>query len=653
MRSLQVGRQRRRFGFALAVILVSCASLPANAAERARLVDDRPFQVLDTPLAVGTLVSLEPISLDDGTRIVLEVSRIEPFTKDAQIVVHGRDGDSLAPLPSDRWFTGRVEGDSESFVMLARGRSLRGFIATGGRVATIGSAENVYGPGAQGPTVIDSFDPLTDAPPEMRWFTCGTEALPTPARALAAAPADRRALTSVMYFAGIAIETDNELYVKKGSSSIALAQYVGDLFASISAIYQRDLLVTLQVNYLSIWTTASDPWSTTDSESALYEFGDYWHANRGGIPRTTAHLLSGRNLGGGIAWIGTICGGDFSTGSHFGGGYGLTGNLSGTAPANLTTTYWDFYAVSHEIGHNFGSPHTHCYSPPVDMCYSGETGCYSGPTSVPAVKGTIMSYCHLLPGGYGNVKMFFGVAGEPSQAVTTLMRGSYIEHASCLGTMAGPVVSSIFPASGPTSGGTSVTISGSGFTAPATVKIGGTAATSIVAVNATTITAHTPARAAGAADVSVVVSGNQGMTLAGGFTYTGTVAPPPAPRTTFHTLSPCRVLDTRNANGALAGPALAPNAARVFVVKGTCGIPAAAGSISVNLTVIPAAAGRIVVYPGNGTDPGTSSVSFNSGQVRANNAILLLSTDGTGSIGVLNGSTGANQFVVDVTGYFQ
>ncbi len=155
-----------------------------------------------------------------------------------------------------------------------------------------------------------------------------------------------------MYYAGIAVETDYELYAKFNSTT-GLASYVGDLFAYASQVYQRDVLVTLQVNYLSIWTTSADPWTaTTSSSNALSEFVNYWNANRTGVPRSTAHMLSRRSLGGGIAYLNALC-------SSF--GYGVSGNLAGVAPTNISTTYWDFMVVTHELGHNFGSPHTHCY----------------------------------------------------------------------------------------------------------------------------------------------------------------------------------------------------------------------------------------------------------------------------------------------------
>src|SRR4030095_8362787 len=86
---------------------------------------------------------------------------------------------------------------------------------------------------------------------------------------------------------------------------------------------------------------------------------------------------------------------------------------------------------------------------------------------------------------------------------------------------AGPGVTSVTPNSGPSAGGTSVTVSGSNFVTGATVTFGGTAATHVTVVNATTITATTPAHATGAVSVVVTNPDTQTGTLANGFTYLG------------------------------------------------------------------------------------------------------------------------------------
>ena len=85
-----------------------------------------------------------------------------------------------------------------------------------------------------------------------------------------------------------------------------------------------------------------------------------------------------------------------------------------------------------------------------------------------------------------------------------------------------PSVTSVSPNSGPTGGGTAVSISGSNFLAGASVSFGGTAAGSVTVVNSSTITATTPAHAAGAVSVVVTNSDGQSGTLASGFTYTST-----------------------------------------------------------------------------------------------------------------------------------
>jgi hypothetical protein len=90
-------------------------------------------------------------------------------------------------------------------------------------------------------------------------------------------------------------------------------------------------------------------------------------------------------------------------------------------------------------------------------------------------------------------------------------------------TLPAPSIASVVPNSGFTSGGTTITINGANFFIGATVSVGGVAATNVVRVSATRLTANTPPGAAGAANVMVTNTDTQSVTLTGGFMY---VAPP-------------------------------------------------------------------------------------------------------------------------------
>ena len=82
---------------------------------------------------------------------------------------------------------------------------------------------------------------------------------------------------------------------------------------------------------------------------------------------------------------------------------------------------------------------------------------------------------------------------------------------------------SVTPPSGTINGGTPVTLHGYGFEPGATVTFGGLPATDVVVVSSTTITAVTPAHAAGAVDVSVTQD-SATSTLHDGYQYVVSLA---------------------------------------------------------------------------------------------------------------------------------
>jgi len=124
----------------------------------------------------------------------------------------------------------------------------------------------------------------------------------------------------------------------------------------------------------------------------------------------------------------------------------------------------------------------------------------------------------------------------------------------------------------------------------------------------------------------------------------------------FFTVTPCRVADTRNPNGPQGGPALSGGVERVFPVGGVCGVPLAAQAVSVNVTVTgPSALGSLRFGPGTCSNlPLTSTINFDAGRTRANNAVLPLATDGTGGLAVVPSFSGSGtvQLIIDVNGYF-
>ncbi len=170
------------------------------------------------------------------------------------------------------------------------------------------------------------------------------------------------------------------------------------------------------------------------------------------------------------------------------------------------------------------------------------------------------------------------------------------------GAGATPAILTITPNTGPTTGGTLVTIRGSGFAPGATVTIGGNPATGVTVVDAMTITATSPPGAAGLANVTVTNPNGRANTLTNGFTFTAGggaipgvtgVAPNSGPTTGG---TPVTITGTNFVPGTTVTIGGVP-ATGVTVVNGTTitatSPPGAAGPATVTVTTPTGATGTL------------------------------------------------------------
>ncbi len=205
-----------------------------------------------------------------------------------------------------------------------------------------------------------------------------------------------------------------------------------------------------------------------------------------------------------------------------------------------------------------------------------------------------------------------------------------------------PTVTSVAPGSGAVGGGTAVTITGTNFVAGGTVTFGGTAATGVTVVNSTSITATTPAHAAGAVNVVVTNPDTQSGPLANGFTYT---VSNPAP--TVSSLMPTSGPSTGGTAVTITGTNFVAGATVTFGGTGATGVTVVS-STSITATTSAHAAGVVNVVV---TNPDTQSATLSNGYTYLGPAPTLTSltpTSGPSTGGTAVTITGTN-FVAGAT----
>jgi hypothetical protein len=130
----------------------------------------------------------------------------------------------------------------------------------------------------------------------------------------------------------------------------------------------------------------------------------------------------------------------------------------------------------------------------------------------------------------------------------------------------------------------------------------------------------------------------------------GYFAPPGTGGLNFYTVTPCRLVDTRNANGTFGGPVMNANMTRTFPLsQGSCGLPSNAAAYSLNMTVVPAGPlGYLATWPAGGNQPLVSTLNAVKGQVVANAALVPAGANLAVNVYVTN----TTQVIIDTNGYF-
>jgi Calx-beta domain len=115
----------------------------------------------------------------------------------------------------------------------------------------------------------------------------------------------------------------------------------------------------------------------------------------------------------------------------------------------------------------------------------------------------------------------------------------------------------------------------------------------------------------------------------------------------YYTLTPCRVLDTRTSQPLTTG------VDRLITIAGSCGVPASAKAVALNIAVTGATArGFVKLFPAGEAAPATSAINYSAGQTRANNGVYGLGAGGA-IVGRSGPLAGTAHLILDVYGYFE
>lgn len=234
----------------------------------------------------------------------------------------------------------------------------------------------------------------------------------------------------------MAVETDYQFY-QRFRDTAAAEVYARFIIDAVAQQLRLDARAVIRIDYLGLHTTVNDPWHEQDISNGqtnspccidvIYEFQHEWgtddwaqygarfHLGPGNgnapVVADIYHMMSGAEMGCGVGGGKVGSGGEavsLSSGMgavNFDNQNIVDGNGNVLFEARLSP-YFQIYGAGHEIGHNFGAPHTHelrydvngtpndpSDDVPIDDCGVDPSGGAPSCAGIGFARSTLMSYC--------------------------------------------------------------------------------------------------------------------------------------------------------------------------------------------------------------------------------------------------------------------
>lgn len=378
--------ERRKIAAVLGGFAAACAAAVASQSPAGPVPSQSPEQ-----LPHHITIDASSIGLEGGLDLVRtqgpdRATAVRVFVVGPDGVQRPYDGPSIAV------YRGHVSGVPGSSAVLFAGRTMSaGWIRfPDGRLMPIGDAPRA---------VVD----VAGRPPVPM---CAVTELPVVRRgddppAVGDGPSDTMRVR-------VAVETDYE-YRSLFDSVAAAVEYASFVYAGVDEVFRRDMNARTPMTFLRIWDTEDDLFNEPDPLTSLQS---WWNANMTDVERDAVQFFSGRRdlPYGGIAFLSSLCsGGHYSVVGY---AMGASGDLSVPSAFN-----YDVHVTTHELGHNFGTLHTHSYG--IDDCINLQNT---------PVRGGIMSYCsQTVSGGNAVTDLRFHTVCQSE------MRQHLAEVQDCLG----------------------------------------------------------------------------------------------------------------------------------------------------------------------------------------------------------------------------